>query len=415
MRGKLKLSLRQFVACRIIPAHAGQTSPSGPHPRAAPDHPRACGANEASVAAASHLAGSSPRMRGKRDEFTGVLIQRRIIPAHAGQTPARLPVRYCKTDHPRACGANQPFRTERGAQHGSSPRMRGKLEFGFYGVLYCRIIPAHAGQTAEKLSDHLNETDHPRACGANVSALQLGADKRGLSPRMRGKPAVSNRAWRPTRIIPAHAGQTLRFIVSACPWTDHPRACGANSMTDDNKALMAGSSPRMRGKLVVVVLYRGEVRIIPAHAGQTSIVPPESQCSQDHPRACGANKWDIVDSLDPAGSSPCMRGKRYWKGRPSRHLRIIPAHAGQTAILLRSRVEKSGSSPRMRGKPADPERGAAPVRIIPAHAGQTCAPFLGFLVSTDHPRACGANPFSGERVHCGSGSSPRMRGKRQAR
>ena len=50
---------------------------------------------------------------------------------------------------------------------------------------------------------------------------------------------------------------------------DHPRACGANGGDDAPVAVELGSSPRMRGKPVGFLRNTVRLRIIPAHAGQT--------------------------------------------------------------------------------------------------------------------------------------------------
>ena len=50
--------------------------------------------------------GSSPRMRGSLEHFTGVYKGTGIIPAHAGLTSYRLPFDLDNRDHPRACGAH---------------------------------------------------------------------------------------------------------------------------------------------------------------------------------------------------------------------------------------------------------------------------------------------------------------------
>ena len=86
----------------------------------------------------------------------------------------------------------------------------------------------------------------------------------------------------------------------------------------------------MRGKHAVAGAARRVVRIIPAHAGQTSGLTYPMPSVADHPRACGANfrVREVVDAY--AGSSPRMRGKRLHKRHRGKPVRIIPAHAGQT-------------------------------------------------------------------------------------
>ena len=196
------------------------------------------------------------------------------------------------------------------------------------------------------------------------------SDNDGSSPRMRGKRAGHRLRPRPYRIIPAHAGQTT---ATRCPCespADHPRACGANLTADDAHASTAGSSPRMRGKHLFDAFRVRGGRIIPAHAGQTMRCARLGRVMKDHPRACGAN----------------LASRRFHHGL-------------------------SGSSPRMRGKHDRYGHAVAQRRIIPAHAGQTALSSSSLVNATDHPRACGANSSQSPRCLPMSGSSPRMRGK----
>ena len=253
---------------------------------------------------------------------------------------------------------------------GSSPRMRGKPSTrGLQGTRR-RIIPAHAGQTTSGLPGSVTSSDHPRACGANVEMHASLGSHVGSSPRMRGKLICRFCRRCRMRIIPAHAGQTTRTTSCPARYPDHPRACGANLGKIGSLFGSFGSSPRMRGKRRPRPCPRTPVRIIPAHAGQTSGSRWGLDGNADHPRACGANAPVHVAARDPAGSSPRMRGKPVRSRRLRARRRIIPAHAGQT-----------NSVPAKRS----------------SHA--------------DHPRACGAN---GQQflTNLGTfGSSPRMRGK----
>ena len=172
-------------------------------------------------------------------------------------------------DHPRACGANGVWGTFNIRGHGSSPRMRGKPTDKFLIDIPVRIIPAHAGQTStpSSLSNHCS--DHPRACGANVSSDGMLARCTGSSPRMRGKRSRRRCPTSSPRIIPAHAGQTSCRNCGTHNHPDHPRACGANTIAFGEFFVGSGSSPRMRGKQTGSPDLADSVRIIPAHAGQT--------------------------------------------------------------------------------------------------------------------------------------------------
>ena len=147
-------------------------------------------------------------MRGKRCGVAAAVVTYRIIPAHAGQTTPIVTAWYRTPDHPRACGANTSTRSAYSTLVGSSPRMRGKLGFGSTRQCRPRIIPAHAGQTDDAVFSMLRHPDHPRACGANSASDWVEAWRTGSSPRMRGKRALCDRHGRKLRIIPAHAGQT---------------------------------------------------------------------------------------------------------------------------------------------------------------------------------------------------------------
>ena len=270
MRGKLK-HLGDLIDHRwIIPAHAGQTYRYGCGRHRQPDHPRACGANGGANCRRWHAIGSSPRMRGKHAVAGAARRVVRIIPAHAGQTSGLTYPMPSVADHPRACGANDFISDIVASLCGSSPRMRGKPERLFVRACRPRIIPAHAGQTGERPSNARPLADHPRACGANLQLVEgFGGSFFGSSPRMRGKLLNCATPVEILRIIPAHAGQTSTPSSLSNHCSDHPRACGANVSSDGMLSRCTGSSPRMRGKLVSRHAVDADVRIIPAHAGQT--------------------------------------------------------------------------------------------------------------------------------------------------
>ena len=188
---------------------------------------------------------------------------------------------------------------------------------------------------------------------------------------MRGKRDVGHAQVHDGRIIPAHAGQTRSARSPAKPPPDHPRACGANNTGPAQAASDIGSSPRMRGKRTMEFWTPLAGRIIPAHAGQTRRHVGIDRAAADHPRACGANGDHSKTLRNSFGSSPRMRGKRYTLKIPYSAVRIIPAHAGQTTYGMGG-APPNGSSPRMRGKHILINGATHEIRIIPAHAGQTC-------------------------------------------
>ena len=213
--------------------------------------------------------GSSPRVRGKRLDERETHAAGRIIPARAGQTSALEAAAVLEPDHPRACGANDAGDVVLPMQIGSSPRVRGKLQIVSEERHISRIIPARAGQTSSAMSLSSRATDHPRACGANTPRTLSASHSNGSSPRVRGKQKFDTTQIARLRIIPARAGQTSSAMSLSSRATDHPRACGANSLLDSISFAPLGSSPRVRGKRSRSHSMRFRWRIIPARAGQT--------------------------------------------------------------------------------------------------------------------------------------------------
>ncbi len=157
-------------------------------------HPRACGENTARRASSAAFSGSSPRMRGKRSRRKQSPRRNRLIPAHAGKTLPRPPIRDRHQAHPRACGENKTGPGSVWQRPGSSPRMRGKLSGGG-----CPRLARGA---------------HPRACGENYRLSARRSRWVGSSPRMRGKPLLSINQTQYPGLIPAHAGGKLNRLSS---------------------------------------------------------------------------------------------------------------------------------------------------------------------------------------------------------
>ena len=209
--------------------------------------------------------------------------------------------------------------------------MRGSPNGYISAIPVSGIIPAHAGLTPDALVLIPAVRDHPRACGAHINVTLRSDAAEGSSPRMRGSPVMVLCMQLLTGIIPAHAGLTPGAICYACaPW-DHPRACGAHLMSNKQKKVVKGSSPRMRGSLTVVVAAAYDEGIIPAHAGLTKSATSFCVIPRDHPRACGAHRNWGGARCRVSGSSPRMRGSLFGLPVSCITLGIIPAHAGLTA------------------------------------------------------------------------------------
>ena len=234
---------------RLIPAHAGKTPDALPRVRSRTAHPRSRGENGTMPGSTRMVSGSSPLTRGKRAPLDPCRRRGRLIPAHAGKTPARAKGQRLRAAHPRSRGENRFHDRGRGHGYGSSPLTRGKLFI---------TIPSFPPPVA-----------HPRSRGENVALLPPDMPIGGSSPLTRGKQGISSQLARPHRLIPAHAGKTPARRRQGPAGPAHPRSRGENIRDPPGPAPPVGSSPLTRGKPVVIQETASDVGLIPAHAGKT--------------------------------------------------------------------------------------------------------------------------------------------------
>ena len=225
----------------------------------------------------------------------------RIIPAYAGNTTDVLGGVRVDGDHPRVCGEHFSEASRDMRDVGSSPRMRGTLQ-------QTATDAAHAGNTPMASLCWLTGWDHPRVCGEHGYFVLMMKPNLGSSPRMRGTPERRFSTGGNMGIIPAYAGNTDCQRSPLARPRDHPRVCGEHDMMVINSLEDLGSSPRMRGTLRQTDLPSGHVGIIPAYAGNTSLMGFTAPCPRDHPRVCGEHLYPTIFDDSIMGSSPRMRG-----------------------------------------------------------------------------------------------------------
>ena len=129
-------------------------------------------------------------MRGKPCKLRFRETRAGITPADAGKTAQTLIEYMGSEDHPRGCGENPPAGHQKILLAGSPPRMRGKricreMQRDFHG-----ITPADAGKTRFRYSHAITIRDHPRGCGENIVHVAHVHAGGGSPPRMRGKLSV---------------------------------------------------------------------------------------------------------------------------------------------------------------------------------------------------------------------------------
>ena len=272
-----------------------------------------------------------------------------LIPAHAGKTIECIPINATNQAHPRSRGENTRLHRRGRAHWGSSPLTRGKLRRPCSAPAAGGLIPAHAGKTGASRRCALRRGAHPRSRGENMNARFTSRATCGSSPLTRGKLSLGMSDSVDKRLIPAHAGKTASAPHDAGEPPAHPRSRGENAEPDGLVDVDAGSSPLTRGKLGLNLTLTGCFRLIPAHAGKTSLHQPPVRVQTAHPRSRGENTTASIAASTLGGSSPLTRGKlARWKRAP-RLQGLIPAHAGKTAKQMRV-LTKAGAHPRSRGE-----------------------------------------------------------------
>ena len=188
VRGKLPMVALPESLEGSIPACAGEACSSPVPVGVTGVYPRVCGGSCCWAAASSLAAGLSPRVRGKLFGDVCGGCGQRSIPACAGEAVVIVFPLCVSEVYPRVCGGSPENPYELWAPPGLSPRVRGKLPSVRDDALAVRSIPACAG---EALSGKVSSTVvgvYPRVCGGSRPVCGGGSERRGLSPRVRGKP-----------------------------------------------------------------------------------------------------------------------------------------------------------------------------------------------------------------------------------
>ena len=415
---------------RFIPARAGNTARALRRACSRPVHPRAGGEHAVSNFSASRIPGSSPRGRGTRAGPARRDARHRFIPARAGNTCG--PSRRSGTPavHPRAGGEHQWPEAGDSRWTGSSPRGRGTPQVTPERCLERRFIPARAGNTCPRSATSTSGPVHPRAGGEHHAAADARILVSGSSPRGRGTQKRGRAFYARVRFIPARAGNTKAASPGSAPRSVHPRAGGEHAWRQRGSSMVSGSSPRGRGTRRALAPHPVGPRFIPARAGNTPAAWSGVSRASVHPRAGGEHGIYSPPRRLTAGSSPRGRGTRGRERRAPAPARFIPARAGNTASAGTSASPRTvhpraggeheddardvdrqvGSSPRGRGTPRGCGERREPGRFIPARAGNTSRPTRPLPRPPVHPRA------GGEHANCAgvskstTGSSPRGRG-----
>ena len=339
-----------------------------------------------------------------------IAIGSRFIPACAGNSPGPPHHGLATTVHPRVCGEQSLTKPSADLTNGSSPRVRGTVNFLACGVTPARFIPACAGNRVEETVTASDSPVHPRVCGEQSGVRSPRSESVGSSPRVRGTERSPPSTAAVERFIPACAGNSSCSRGRECSHSVHPRVCGEQGCWRYPAAQCHGSSPRVRGTALPRRARSRITRFIPACAGNSLWGFDGEPFSTVHPRVCGEQSRWQPHVLVICGSSPRVRGTDHHAEPSLSHRRFIPACAGNSlCISLRVRPN-AGSSPRVRGTEQHLRTRAVVGRFIPACAGNSTPMLDGAGIPPVHPRVCGEQHGSAIAERLVRGSSPRVRG-----
>ena len=134
---------------RFIPAPAGNALSRSTASNWTPVHPRACGERRGVNLSNVGPTGSSPRLRGTLPRKLSIVWLNTVHPRACGERSlGGRPGRCSPTVHPRACGERLSPRGEEERLNGSSPRLRGTRDQHAPGLQIIRFIPAPAGNAS---------------------------------------------------------------------------------------------------------------------------------------------------------------------------------------------------------------------------------------------------------------------------
>ena len=177
---------RVRAQARSIPARAGEPAAVPTNAALCRVYPRACGGT---VAQGRHFVvgeGLSPRVRGNQRRDRQRDIAFRSIPARAGE-PSSMARRWARiTVYPRACGGTPVPRHRAQIRQGLSPRVRGNPAKAYDREMDRRSIPARAGEPTAPRPVSGTCMVYPRACGGTLRRFSSKSLMLGLSPRVRG-------------------------------------------------------------------------------------------------------------------------------------------------------------------------------------------------------------------------------------
>ena len=154
------------------------------------------------------MTGSSPRVWGIRGRWRFEIFHHRFIPTRVGNTSSGVMTTTSGSVHPHACGEYFFWGNDHDLGFGSSPRVWG-IQLKIIPQRYWpRFIPTRVGNTPQVVASTTITAVHPHACGEYATLRLYFSVMAGSSPRVWGIPQLGFYEAGPARFIPTRVGNT---------------------------------------------------------------------------------------------------------------------------------------------------------------------------------------------------------------
>ena len=191
----------------------------------------------------------------------------------------------------------------------------------------------------------------------------------GSSPRVWGIHQIQHINLNIRRFIPTGVGNTHQPAAVKVPAPVHPHGCGEYHSRSSQKCTSQGSSPRVWGILISIIIFQFRMRFIPTGVGNTRLPRLQARRRKVHPHGCGEYVNLYAGTSEPKGSSPRVWGIRVQFCCAVRPIRFIPTGVGNTPsqqhpypmikvhphgcgeykMIQKTKSSEEGSSPRVWG------------------------------------------------------------------
>ena len=183
---------------------------------------------------------------------------------------------------------------------GASVNYTLTCEVGSYSVVgqasgikhYSILTHWYAGNNSTLVSNDVGWVSekppvHPHVCGERAEKSKAAKAYRGSSPRMWGTQLIELSKRPGYWFIPTYVGNAITFFTVVLTSPVHPHVCGERSEVSVPTYEANGSSPRMWGTPLSVLLSSLFMRFIPTYVGNAYLLMKMMIPVSVHPHVCG--------------------------------------------------------------------------------------------------------------------------------